>query len=234
MPVMDGVAPAATEGVAPRGDTEANSERVGSAEFELTADTEGATVALPANSPVMEGVDSSDGVLACEREARGERDSEGDAELLGVGSTVLESDDAPEEERVTREEGVTPLLIVPPPKFGPNVGALAVNVPNRDSAPLLLGELVAEGHVEVDREGRGLLERRGEADSVRHATVCDGEGTREREGTSEGEGAPLSLREVLSVRVGLSVTASPVRVKLTQAEAVVERLADALARREGV
>lgn len=233
IPVMEGVAAATPEGVAPRGDTEVNHERVGSAENEPTAETEGTTVALPANSPVMEGVDSSEGVLTCEREARGERDSASDTELLEVGRTVLESEDAPEEERVTREEDVTPPLFVPPPKFGPNVGALAVKVPTRDSAPLLLELLVAEGHLEVEGEGSGLLERRGEADSVRHATVCDGDGTKEREGASEGVGAPLSLREVLSVRVGLSVAASPVRVKLTQAEAVVEWLADVLTRREG-
>lgn len=114
------------------------------------------------------------------------------------------------------------------------MGALAEKVPTREAAPLLLGVVDADGHVEMEREGRGVIERRGEADSVRHATVCVAEGPTEREGASEGVGGALSLRVVLSVRVGLSVTASPVRVKLTQAEAVVEWLADALTRREEV
>jgi hypothetical protein len=232
-PVMEGVAPLTENEL--RWDAEGR-EGVGATE------RDGAREALGEPDSVNEGVvvcPSEPDAGALEGERRGELDSDAHAEPLALDLPERLAETAGVGERDNRPLadalGLRLLTPTSQPTMVPlnHVGAkpgVAVPTPLVHVA-LLLGDADTETQRDGVRVALGERDTAGVRESVSGA-LSEGDGRGVREGCNEALAAALSVREVESVRVGLLVTASPVRVTLTHAVAVVERLTDTLTRAE--
>lgn len=230
------------EGVAPLTENELHWDVEGSAEGVGASERDGARETLGEPDSVNEGVvvcPSEPDAGALEGERRGELDSDALAvslaldlpELLAETAGVGERDNRPLADAL----GLRLLTPTSQPTMVPlnHVGAkpgVAVPTPLVHVA-LLLGDADAETQGEDVRVALREPDTAGVRESVSGA-LSEGDGRGVREGCNEALAAALSVREVESVRVGLLVTASPVRVTLTHAVAVVETLTDTLTRAE--